>query len=364
LQAFPEAEENLEQLEDYFEALAEQGIAVYDDDAAAQATPEGGDDGALAPSVPLGHRQDLPSDIPASDLIGLYFSEAARVPLLTREEEQALAHQWQQGREAARCLSEDNHNETERARLRRDIRAGNAARDHLITANTRLVISIAKRYQGQGVPFIDMIQEGNLGLMRAVDRFDPDRGYKFSTYATWWIRQAVSRAVANQGRTIRLPVHMSDTVKKLYRTITQMEQEQGRRPTLREISEETGLRPRRVRWIMRVAQHPLSLQKPIGEEEDSELGSLIEDEEAPMPAEAAEQALLRDTLEELLSTLNPREARILRMRFGLDNGHEHTLEEIGDRFGVTRERIRQIEQRALQRLRHPRRRRWLRGYLA
>ena len=314
--------------------------------------------------VAAADRHDLASDIPITDLLGLYFHEAARVPLLTREQEKALAHRWQQGRDAQRRLSEDSHSEEECARLHRHVRAGNAARDHLITANTRLVVSIAKRYQGQGVPFQDMIQEGNLGLMKAVDRFDPDRGFKFSTYATWWIRQAVSRAVANQGRTIRLPVHMSDAVKKLYRAIRQLEQAYGRAPSLLEIAEETGLRPRRVRWIMEVAQHPLSLQKPIGEDKDSELVSLIEDEQAPVPSEAAEQAVLRDTLEELLSTLNPREARILRMRFGLDNGQEHTLEEIGDRFGVTRERIRQIEQRALQRLRHPRRRRWLQGYLA
>jgi RNA polymerase primary sigma factor len=285
------------------------------------------------------------------------------VPLLTVEEEVELARRWRRGRQAEQRLSRNGHDEKERARLRRQIKAGYAARDHLITANTRLVISIAKRYRGQGVPFQDLIQEGNLGLMRAADKFDPDRGYKFSTYATWWIRQAVTRALADQGRTIRLPVHMGEAIRKLNRTAYLLEQDLGRPPSPEEIADEMGLKPRRVRWMMKVARRPMSLQKPVGEEKDSELGSFIEDEETPPPPEVAEQTLLRATLEELLETLDPREARVLRLRFGLHNGYRYTLEEVGEKFGLTRERIRQIEKEALRRLRHPMRSRRLKDYL-
>jgi RNA polymerase primary sigma factor len=312
--------------------------------------------------VPLSTREGL-ADIPTSDITALYYHEISQVPLLTREEEVQLAQQWQSGRQAERHLVRDGHDETERARLVREIRIGNAAREHLVMANTRLVVSVAKRYQGQGIPLQDLIQEGNLGLMKALNSFDPGRGYKFGTYATWWIRQAVSRAVANQGRTVRLPVHMGDSVRKLYRTILKIEQEHGRTASLDEIADEMELEPSKVRWIMKVAQRPLSLQIRVGEEKDSELGSFIEDAETPPPPESAEQAILRDTLEELLSTLSPREARILRLRFGLQDGYFYTLEEIGDKFGVTRERIRQIEQEALQQLRHPHRTLRLRDYL-
>jgi RNA polymerase primary sigma factor len=362
LMTLPEAEEHLEQLEDLFDNLIEQGIAVYDENAIA------GQKTKAALEVPLSRMrhssaQDGSSNIRTGDITALYFHEMSQVPLLTREEELELAHQWQRGRRAERHLARDGHNEDERARLGRELKSGSAARERLIMANTRLVISIAKRYRGQGVPFQDLIQEGNLGLMKAVDKFDPDRGYKFGTYATWWIRQAVTRALANQGRTIRLPVHVGDSIGRLYRTIRQMEQERGRAASPEEVAEEMGLEPSRVRWIMKVAQHPLSLQTPVGERKDSELGSFIEDDETPAVPEGAEQAILRDTLDELLSTLSPREARILRLRFGLHDGHFYTLEDIGDKFGVTRERIRQIQQRALQRLRHPHRSRRLRDYL-
>jgi RNA polymerase primary sigma factor len=363
LMAFPEAEENVAQLGDLFDYFYEQGIEVYEDEAEARQekakeAPEAKQPRERALSGGGGLR-----DIPATDITSLYFHEMGRVPLLTVEEEVELARRWRRGRQAEKRLSRNGHDKKERARLRRQIKAGYAARDHLIMANTRLVISIAKRYRGQGVPFQDLIQEGNLGLMRAADKFDPDRGYKFSTYATWWIRQAVTRALADQGRTIRLPVHMGEWIRKLNRTAYLMEQDRGRPPSPEEIADEIGLKPRKVRWMLKVARRPLSLQKPVGEEKDSELGSFIEDEETPPPSEAAEQAILRTTLEELLDTLRPREARILRMRFGLQNGYRYTLEEVGEKFGLTRERIRQIEKQALRRLRHPRRSRRLRDYL-
>lgn len=243
------------------------------------------------------------------------------------------------------------------------IALGQQARRRMIESNSRLVISVAKRYIGHGVPFLDLIQEGNLGLMRAVDKFDPDRGYKFSTYATWWIRQAVSRAVSDQGRTIRLPVHMSEKLLKLRRTSQEMEQTLGREPTPEELAEALDLPAERVHRYLRTAVRPLSLEQPVGEEEESTLGQFIEDDDSPEPSERAEQALLREKLDDLLDTLQPREERILRLRYGLLDGHTYTLQEVGEMFGLTRERIRQIEQEALARLRHPSRSRQLRDYL-
>jgi len=364
LMAFPEAEENLAQLEDLFDYVYEHGIEIYDEDEAkaSQEKAEEMSEKTQHRKQPLGGENGL-NDIPSTDITSLYFHEMGQVPLLTLKEETELARQWQKGRQAELRLSRNGHDKKERARLCRQIEAGYAAREHLIMANTRLVVSVAKKYRGQGVPFQDLIQEGNLGLMRAVDKFDPSLGYKFSTYATWWIRQAVTRALADQGRTIRLPVHMGEWIRKLNRTAYQMEQSLGRPPSPEEIADEMGLKPHKVRWMLKTARRPLSLQKPVGEEEESELGSFIKDEEAPSPPEAADQILLRTTLDELLSTLSPREARILRMRFGLQNGYHYTLEEVGEKFGLTRERIRQIEKEALRRLRHPRRSRHLRGYL-
>ncbi|MCB0212630.1 MAG: RNA polymerase sigma factor RpoD, partial [Anaerolineae bacterium] len=254
--------------------------------------------------------------------------------------------------------------EDEAFKLKRFMREGDRARDHLIKANTRLVVSIAKKYMGQGVPFSDLIQEGNLGLMKAVEKFDYRRGYKFSTYATWWIRQAITRALADQGRTIRVPVHMSDRIRKLHQISRQLEQVWGRKPTPEELAEHMDLEPAKVRWMLRVSRHPVSLERPVGEEEDSELGNFIEDEDAPTPPDAAYHRLLQEKLEDVLSTLTPREARILRLRFGLQNGRSYTLEEVGKKFGLTRERIRQIEGQALRKLRHPRRSRQLRDYLS
>jgi RNA polymerase primary sigma factor len=248
-------------------------------------------------------------------------------------------------------------------KLQNAIDEGDAARRRLIRANTRLVISVAKRYVGQGVPFLDLVQEGNLGLMKAVDKFDYTRGYKFSTYATWWIRQAVSRAVSDQGRTIRLPVHIGDKLRLLHRASRELEQGQGRPASPEEIAGTLTVAPERVRRLLRLSRRPLSLEQPVGEEEETMLGSFIADEEAPPPPAMADNAILRERLEEILETLQPREARILRLRFGLQDGRNYTLEEVGQKFGLTRERIRQIEAHALNRLRHPSRSRQLRDFL-
>jgi len=305
------------------------------------------------------------SGISSDDTVGLYLKEMAQVPLLTTEEEIELARRLEEGHRAAEKLEKANGNLSpeQREQLRLIVSDGLAAREHLIKANTRLVVSIAKKYIGRGVPFLDLIQEGNLGLMKAVEKFDFRRGFRFSTYATWWIRQTITRAIADQGRTIRVPVHMSDRIRRLYKAARQLEQTNGRKPTPEEIADVLDLEPRKVQWMLRVSWQPLSLEHPVGEEEDSELGSFIEDDTTPTPTESVQDHLLREKVEELLSTLTPREARILRLRFGLQNGRSYTLEEVGQKFGLTRERIRQIEGKALRRLRHPRRSRQLRDYL-
>ncbi len=302
--------------------------------------------------------------IGVDDTVALYLREMARVPLLSNDEEVTLAKKIEHGREAQRLLQNDGHyTADERACLEEILREGVDARDHLIRANTRLVVSIAKKYIGRGVPFLDLIQEGNLGLMKAVEKFEYQRGYRFSTYATWWIRQTITRAIADQGRTIRVPVHMSDRIRRLYRRAQEIEQERGTRPTPEELAEEMGLEPRKVQWMMRVSWQPLSLERPVGEDDDSELSNFIEDDRTPTPPDTAYQGMLRDRIEEVLTTLSPREVRILRMRFGLYNGRSYTLEEVGQKFGLTRERIRQIEGQALRRLRHPSRSRDLKDYL-
>jgi RNA polymerase primary sigma factor len=240
---------------------------------------------------------------------------------------------------------------------------GLRAREHIIKANTRLVVSIAKKYMGRGVPFLDLIQEGNLGLMKAVEKFEYQRGFRFSTYATWWIRQTITRAIADQGRTIRLPVHMTDRIRRLYRTFHELEQVLGRPPTAEELATKLELPPKRVQWLLQVSWIPLSLESPVNNEDESELGMFVEDKLTPSPSQIVYQNMLRDRMDKVLATLTPREARILRLRFGLDDNHPYTLEEVGRKFGLTRERIRQIEGKALRRLRHPRRARQLRDYL-
>ncbi|MCK6577016.1 MAG: sigma-70 family RNA polymerase sigma factor [Anaerolineae bacterium] len=304
----------------------------------------------------------LAEELASSDTVGLYLKEMARVPLLSNEEEINLSQRIEAGRDAKRKLRA----QPDRAHaegLHRIVADGDDAREHLIKANTRLVVSIAKRYLSRGVPFLDLIQEGNLGLMKAVEKFDYRRGFRFSTYATWWIRQTVTRAIADQGRTIRVPVHMSDRIRQLYRVGRQLEQQNGRKPTLDELAEALQIDVRKVRWMMRVSWQPLSLERPVGDDDESEFGHFIENDAAPNPSQSAFQVILREKIDALLNTLTPREARILQLRFGLLNGESHTLEEVGQKFGLTRERIRQIEGRALRRLRHPRRSRHLRDYL-
>ena len=277
----------------------------------------------------------VPEGIAVDDPVRMYLKEIGRVPLLTADEEIELARRMEAGDESARHRLEE--------------------------ANLRLVVSIAKRYVGRGMLFLDLIQEGNLGLLKAVEKFDYSKGYKFSTYATWWIRQAITRAIADQARTIRIPVHMVETINKYIRISRQLLQDLGRDPTAEEVAKEMGLSTLRVREIMKIAQEPVSLETPIGEEEDSHLGDFIEDEAALDPADAASVMLLKEQITEVLQTLAPREAEVLRLRFGLEDGRSRTLEEVGQSFGVTRERIRQIEAKALRKLRHPVRLRKLQG---
>jgi RNA polymerase primary sigma factor len=357
LNAFPEAESNLEQLEDLFTNLFEQGIEV-----GPFRHEEESEEGEEEEPGPAEVEIDLDL-IDIDDSISLYLKEIGRVPLLNAEEEVSLAKRMERGREARQRLTLGVDEGSDRERLLANVKDGQAAQEHLIKANSRLVVSVAKKYVGRGVPFLDLIQEGNIGLIRAVKKFDYRRGYKFSTYATWWIRQAVTRAIADQGRTIRVPVHMYEQINRLTRTSRQLVQELGRDPTTEEIAERLNVPPRKVEQIIRVSQRPLSLEMPVGEEEDSYLGDFIEDAEADSPTDSASHTMLRQVIDEIFESLTPREVRILQLRFGLVDGYAYTLEEVGKKFGVTRERIRQIEAQALGRLRHPSRSRKLRDYL-
>lgn len=334
-----------DQIDDIYQQLGRMGIDVVpepgelelikkgkdddDDDAAEDAEEDVEEEAEVDLSVPEG--------VGIDDPVRMYLKEIGRVPLLSADEEIQLAKRMEQGdEEAKRRLAE---------------------------ANLRLVVSIAKRYVGRGMLFLDLIQEGNLGLIKAVEKFDYIKGFKFSTYATWWIRQAITRAIADQARTIRIPVHMVETINKLIRVSRQLLQELGREPAPEEIANVMDIPVERVREIMKIAQEPVSLETPIGEEEDSHLGDFIPDDDAPAPAEAASFILLKEQLEEVLETLTPREEKVLRLRFGLDDGRTRTLEEVGQEFGVTRERIRQIEAKALRKLRHPSRSKKLKDYL-
>jgi len=298
------------------------------------------------------------------DLTGIYFKEVAETDLLIQEEEIELAKRIERGKRAQELLEIKGRNLSSMVREKHEllIKDGQAARDHLIKANGRLVISIARKYIGGPVPFLDLIQEGNIGLMTTVEKFDWRRGLKFSTYATWWIRQAITRAVAEKGRTIRLPVYMHDEIGRMVKVVRRFVQEWARRPTPEEIAEIMGHKLPKVKLMLRAATLPVSLATPAGEDEEGELGDFIEDENARVPMDSVSENMMRDKIEEVLATLSPREARIIRLRFGLYNGPALTLEEIGVKFGVSRERIRQIEGKALRRLRHPRRSRTLRDY--
>jgi len=293
----------------------------------------------------------------------MYLKEIGRVPLLTAEEEVDLAKRVEAGVVANALLTADAPDVAlRRVALRRVERSGDVSRRRLVESNLRLVVSIAKRYMGRGMMFLDLIQEGNLGLLRAVEKFDYTRGYKFSTYATWWIRQAITRAIADQARTIRIPVHMIETIQKVVRTQRELHQQLGREATLQELGDRLELRPERVEEILEIAREPVSLETPVGEDEAS-LGDFIEDSQAVVPADAATAILLREQLHEVLDTLTERERRVVELRFGMVDGEPHTLEEVGSAFGVTRERIRQIETKTLSKLRHPSRSQQLRDYL-
>jgi RNA polymerase primary sigma factor len=365
MEAVPEAELHIEQLEDALATLIEMGIEISD----AELEEPGGK------PKDRRERQTVESTVKASDIdltaididdsISLYLKEIGRIPLLTAEQEVSLAKRMEAGRLSKKRLSnERNLSYDERVDLSAIVRDGKSAQEHLIKANSRLVVSVAKKYVGRGVPFLDLIQEGNIGLIRAVNKFDYRRGYKFSTYATWWIRQAVTRAIADQGRTIRVPVHMYEQINRLARVSRQLVQELGRDPTVEEIAGELGVSPKKVERTIKVSQRPLSLEMPVGEEDDSFLGDFIEDNDAPSPTDQASQQLLRDQIDDIFVSLTPREVRILQLRFGLVDGYSYTLEEVGKKFGVTRERIRQIEAQALGRLRHPSRSRKLRDFLS
>lgn len=376
LEALPDVENNISLLESILEEAQNAGIPIYeteeDVDPILRENGSGGledemlddedfqfeDEPHAAPLFDL-------SNVPIDDSVGLYFREMGQQQLLTAEEEVQLAKEIEAGREAELRLEQvdTSLDDDEMDNLFRVKEVGEAARAHLIRANTRLVVSIAKKYRGRGLQFLDLIQEGNVGLMKAVEKYDYRRGNRFSTYATWWIRQAVTRALANHGRTIRIPAHLGGRISKLYQVAQELEQEYGRQPTAEEIAECMELPADRVRWMLRTSRQPVHLERPVGDESDAELGDFIEDIEAPPPAETVAQKMLTEEISEILDQLTPREARILRLRYGLQDGESRTLKEVGEMFGLSRERIRQLEKEALRKLRHPNFAGHLRQYL-
>jgi len=365
LQLVPGEQRQSEQLEEIFEALLSAGIPLIEDEETELA--EGEDVGEevepekeeiFAPDDPLAEAE-------TGDLVRLYFNEAASVPLLKAAEEVTLAKAMERGNIAREKLATKNLSASKRKQMLEEVQKGWDARQHLIVANSRLVISIAKKNMNRGLPLIDLIQEGNIGLMRAAKKFDYRRGFKFSTYATWWIRQAITRSISNKSRTIRIPAHMGDKIAKLMRMKNTMKQDLKRDPTLMELADSLDTSPEEVELITKAAFQPHSLETPIGSDEDSVLGELIEDETSPSPEESTAQTLLEEDLSRAIEeTLPLREARILRLRFGLDDGRVHSLSDVGRKLGVTRERVRQIEAQALRKLRDPRVRSRLKDYVA
>ena len=368
---FKDSPLEVDQMEKVFDFLEASGVDVL------RITDNGGDELLLDNDMEMEGMDDeeeveldkidlsVPEGVSIEDPVRMYLKEIGKVDLLSPEEEVTLAERMQKGNEAAERIANEGDAipAEERAQLEKDIKLGDRAKKRLAEANLRLVVSIAKRYVGRGMLFLDLIQEGNLGLIKAVEKFDSTKGFKFSTYATWWIRQAITRAIADQARTIRIPVHMVETINKVIRVSRQLLQELGHDPSPEEIAKEMNMPVDRVRDILKIAQEPVSLETPIGEEEDSHLGDFIPDDDAPEPAEAASFMLLKEQLVEVLKTLTPREEKVLRLRFGIEDGHTRTLEEVGKEFNVTRERIRQIEAKALRKLRHPSRSKKLKDFL-
>ncbi|MCI8403441.1 MAG: RNA polymerase sigma factor RpoD [Clostridia bacterium] len=357
LDAFEEVEITPEEIENVYDRFEKEGIELVEDL----------DKELEEIEVTKEELEDLsvPEGINIDDHVKMYLKEIGKVSLLTAEEELSLAKRMADGEAASEQMEDMDTDITDESvkELALIIADGEKAKKNLAEANLRLVVSIAKRYVGRGMLFLDLIQEGNLGLIKAVDKFDYTKGYKFSTYATWWIRQAITRAIADQARTIRIPVHMVETINKLVRVSRQLVQELGREPTPEELAKELNMSVEKVREISKISQEPVSLETPIGEEEDSHLGDFIPDDDAPAPSEAASFVLLKEQLGDVLKTLTPREAKVLRLRFGLDDGRARTLEEVGKEFEVTRERIRQIEAKALRKLRHPSRSKKLKDFL-
>ena len=357
IENFPDAARDSERLNVLLSALRRRGVEVIDPD-----EQDASRDLAADSAFEELHASD--GSFASDDPIGIYLKEMSRVPLLSMEEELALAVRIEEARQARARIETRGPREVQKRRATEAILAdGQVARDSLIKANTRLVVSIAKRFVGNGIPFLDLIQEGNLGLMKAVEKYDYHRGFRFSTYATWWIKQSITRAIADQARTIRVPVHMVDRIRHLYKAQRELEQNLGRQPSVEELAAALDLPVQKVQWTLKVSWKPLSLENPVGDDEEAEFGQFIEDQTNPTPMQSAYQSMLRSKLAELLESLSPREAQVLRLRFGLNDGHEYTLEEVGQKFGLTRERIRQIEGKALRHLRHPRRARELKDYL-